>query len=201
MDITVLLKNLQSRGFKTHFVNNSAEAKDLILKLVPPSDSTGFGGSATLKTLGIPEALKERGNIVYHRAFFPDAERMKVMLDAGRADWFITSTNAITMDGELVNTDGIANRISSMVFGGANTLVVCGINKIVPDISTALERIHKEVAPKNSKRLQQNTPCVTCGDCADCTADKSICRATTIIHYPTMTKKFHIIIVNEDLGF
>lgn len=201
MDTSILLENLQSRGFIPHFVNSSAEAKDLILKLIPITESTGLGGSVTLSDLGIAEALKERGNTVYHRAFFPKNDRINVMLNAGRADWFLTSTNAITLDGELVNTDGIANRISSMVFGGANTLVVCGVNKIVSDIASAFERIRNESAPKNSKRLNQDTPCAKGENCVECKADKTICRATTIIHYPPMLKKFHIIIINENLGF
>lgn len=131
MDVYELSKKLESKGFKVFYTNTIAETRGLLTELIGRTDTVGAGGSATLDEIGIGEALKERGNTVYIRRLMPDVNPDEVMKKAVFADWFLTSTNALTEDGEFVNVDGNCNRIASMLYGGKNTVFVLGVNKIV----------------------------------------------------------------------
>lgn len=130
MDVYELSKKLESKGFKVFYTNTIAETRGLLTELIGRTDTVGAGGSATLDEIGIGEALKERGNTVYIRRLMPDVNPDEVMKKAVFADWFLTSTNALTEDGEFVNVDGNCNRIASMLYGGKNTVFVLGVNKI-----------------------------------------------------------------------
>lgn len=118
MDVYELSKKLESKGFKVFYTNTIAETRGLLTELIGRTDTVGAGGSATLDEIGIGEALKERGNTVYIRRLMPDVNPDEVMKKAVFADWFLTSTNALTEDGEFVNVDGNCNRIASMLYGG-----------------------------------------------------------------------------------
>lgn len=152
MDVYELSKKLESKGFKVFYTNTIAETRGLLTELIGRTDTVGAGGSATLDEIGIGEALKERGNTVYIRRLMPDVNPDEVMKKAVFADWFLTSTNALTEDGEFVNVDGNCNRIASMLYGGNNTVFVLGVNKIVKDVPAALERIRTVAAKKNCLR-------------------------------------------------
>lgn len=165
MNLQKTLSNLKKRGFKTRFVNSSAEALELICALIPPDDAIGFGGSRTVDDLNLPLILAARGNRVYHRGYLKSVNSDEVISRGLTADWFISSTNAITEDGELVNTDGRGNRIAGQIIAGKNTLIVCGVNKLVADLPAAFERIRTVAAPLNCKRFGKTTPCVTGGSC------------------------------------
>lgn len=138
MDVYELSKKLESKGFKVFYTNTIAETRGLLTELIGRTDTVGAGGSATLDEIGIGEALKERGNTVYIRRLMPDVNPDEVMKKAVFADWFLTSTNALTEDGEFVNVDGNCNRIASMLYGGKNTVFVLGVNKIVKDVPPRL---------------------------------------------------------------
>lgn len=153
MDVYELSKKLESKGFKVFYTNTIAETRGLLTELIGRTDTVGAGGSATLDEIGIGEALKERGNTVYIRRLMPDVNPDEVMKKAVFADWFLTSTNALTEDGEFVNVDGNCNRIASMLYGGKNTVFVLGVNKIVKDVPAALERIRTVAAKKNCLRF------------------------------------------------
>lgn len=132
----------------------------------------------------------------------PDVNPDEVMKKAVFADWFLTSTNALTEDGEFVNVDGNCNRIASMLYGGKNTVFVLGVNKIVKDVPAALERIRTVAAKKNCLRFGYlSNPCVIGGDCKDCPKDTNICHATSIITLPPRSKTVYVVIVNKELGY
>lgn len=202
MEIKNLISILRNKGYHVFYTNTVTETNSLLLELIKRGDSVGFGGSATLDEVGIGDSLKERGNTVYCRRLMADTDPAEVLKKAIMADWYVTSTNALTEQGEFVNTDGNCNRIASQIYGGPNTVFVLGVNKIVPTLSDAFRRINTEAAKKNCLRLGYlNNPCVTGGNCKDCPAETCICHATTIIHMPPRAKKMYVVIVNKELGF
>lgn len=197
-----LLHNLERRGFTAHFVENAAKAKQLCFALVG-SDSVGFGGSVTAVELGLYNTLKEMGNEVYSHTYVPAEEKDAVRLKANRAKWYIASTNAITEDGILVNIDGSGNRVSSMICGPENVLLVIGKNKLVRDVQAGIERTKRETCPKNARRLHLDTlPCGITGVCADCASKERMCRVTVIMEYaPRLIKSFHLVLIDETIGW
>ncbi len=117
-------------------------------------------------------------------------------------DVFLTSSNAITQDGRLVNTDGSGNRVNAMAFGPRKAIVVAGVNKIVPDLERALQRIKEVAVPLNCRRLNSSPPCIQAGKCVDCRVPQRVCRITTIIEWkPPFFSDYLVIIVGETLGY
>lgn len=130
----------------------------------------------------------------------PD-EDFQIRREALMTDVFLASTNALTIDGVIVNTDGIGNRVAGMIFGPKHVILVAGINKIVKDVDEAIWRIKNISTPMNAHRLGLNTPCAKVGYCVNCSSNVSICRVTTIIEYKPSKTDFTIILVNEELGY
>ena len=193
---------LRKHGFTAHYVETREEAKQLALEAVPAGASVGIGGSVTIRDLGIHDALKQRGSQVYDHwdATLSPTEKVVARDNQVKADVFMSSTNAITVDGALVNVDGTGNRVASMIFGPKASVVVCGYNKIVPDLESAIQRVREYAAPVNYKRLNAKAPCIEGGDCDNCPGP--LCRVTTIIDgKPSAKEQFVVIIVGEKLGY
>jgi L-lactate utilization protein LutB len=193
---------LRRNGFTAYYAETRDEAKRIVLDAIPAGASVGIGGSVTVRDLGIHQALKERGNRVYDHwdASLSPAEKTAARDNQVKADVFLSSTNALTVDGALVNTDGTGNRVASMIFGPKISVVVCGYNKIVPNLRAAFQRVRRFAAPVNYKRLNASAPCVEGGDCEAC-GPKS-CRITTIIEAkPTAKSEFVVVVVGEKLGY
>lgn len=203
MDIKNVLTNLTKRGFKPFYFENRNEAIDLILSLIPQNASVGSGGSMTIKELGVLNMLHERGNKVYTHSFSTsEEEREKIYQLAGAADWYLSSTNALSEDGDFVNIDGTANRIAALAFGVKNIIYVLGANKIASDLTSAIDRARNVAAPPNARRFNKNTPCTTSGQCCLCDSDDCICNATLISHHPTrLQENVYVIIIDETLGY
>jgi len=197
------VRSLQDRGFAAFSVGSREEAKARIMEEIPAGSRIGVGGSVTLRELGLVDALLARGHTVYQGwagqpAPPPDLDFRKAHLTC---DVFLTSSNAITVDGDLVNVDGVGNRVAAMIFGPGKVIVAAGWNKIVPDLNSAIQRIRNVAAPLNAKRLELNVPCVTTGYCVDCTVPDNICRATTIISRKPRRTDFTIVLVSDSLGY
>ncbi|HOO23217.1 MAG TPA: lactate utilization protein [Clostridia bacterium] len=202
MNIDLLLKNLSKRGFVATFFQTAEEANKYLLTLIPPSASVGLGGSMTLVEMGVPQLLGDNGRTVFYSGFSLTEEEKAVSFDKiHKADWFLSSTNALCMSGELVNIDGRANRIAEMVHGPQNIVIVTGVNKIVDTIEEGIYRSRNIAAPKNCERLKRKTPCAVTGKCHMCNSPDTICRATLIQHHPTFGKNVYIVIVNQNLGY
>lgn len=196
--IEQLTRNLIKRGFKAHYVATAADAKNLAAQLIPDNSFVSFGGSMTVNEIGLHKFLNCNGRIIKHRDF---EENMSKRYDGNGEKWFISSTNAITLDGELINIDGSGNRVSGMLHNNPNVIVVTGINKIVDNIEEGINRVRNIAAPPNAVRLGRKTPCAVTGKCSYCNTPDCMCNATVIQHHPMKNENFHIIIVNEKLGY
>ncbi len=192
---------LKKNGISAYYVEDAEAARRKVLELVDPKESIGFGGSMTLGELGILPLLEERGNRLITRLEALGAERLRQRREALHCDTFLTSTNALTEDGRLVNIDGTANRVASMVFGPKKVVVIAGYNKLVSNLEEALKRAREVAAPMNAKRLKVKTPCTTTGVCSDCRSADRICNVTTIIDRKPGAVDMYVVVVGDSLGY
>jgi len=197
------VKNLKKNGFDAHFVENVAGAKDLVFEMVSNHKTFGFGGSSTTRALGVKEKLEAMGKTVYDhwQKGLSKEEDLSIRLNQGRADCFLCSANAISATGEIVNVDGIGNRTNAMSFGPVKVVVIAGMNKVTPDLDSALRRVREIAAPMRAKSLGMQTPCAETGLCNDCNAPQRICRITTILHRKPMLTDLSVVLINQALGF
>jgi len=194
---------LRKRDFHARYLENQSQAKEIILGEVPLNASVGVGGSVTIRGLNVLRELRSRGNkVIDHWEASSQAEGFELRQEQQRCDVFLTGTNAITLEGQLVNTDGSGNRVSAMGFGPKKVIVVAGVNKVVLDLESAFRRIKEIAVPLNSKRLNHTPPCVQAGKCVDCRISQRACRITTIIEWkPPFIPDYFVLIVGENLGY
>ncbi|MDD5747973.1 MAG: lactate utilization protein [Actinomycetota bacterium] len=198
-DATV--ENLMKRGFDARSFSTPEEAVQAVLSVIPRGSQIGAGGSVTLKEIHLLEVLSSRGDeVVYHKPEMEPPLSLSTRKKSITCDYFLTSNNAITIDGELVNTDGIGNRVAGMIFGPKTVIVLAGVNKIVQNLEEAFSRIKNIAAPANARRLGINVPCVSAGKCVECKSPLSICRITTIIHGKPMWTDLKVFLIAEALG-
>ena len=197
-----VVKALEAKGYKAVYVPSKEAALEEVLKLIPQGASVGVPGSVTIREIGAMEKLKERGCTVYQHwdPMLPPEERASILANENAADYFLTSTNAITRDGILVNIDGTGNRVSAMAWGRNTLIFVVGINKVASDLNAAIER-SRAATPANVMRLNGNAPCAQTGYCLDCNSPNRVCRALLILERAVPGRNSHVIIVGEDLGF
>ena len=198
-----VVKALEKNNFQAHYAVNRTVAIEKALSLIPAGATIGVGGSWTLKELGIPEQLAKNGHTVYDHNIpgLTMEESLALRRKELLSDVFLSGANAITLDGQLVNTDGSGNRVAAMSFGPKKVIVIVGVNKIVSDLDAAMERIETVAAPINNKRLDRPNPCTITGMCMDCQGSTRICNITSILHKRPPAIDFHVIIVGEELGF
>lgn len=197
------VKALAKNGFDARCVADGDEAVRAVLDLIPPDARVGLGGSYTLRQLDLPEALKRRGNRLldhWQPGLTPEAV-LQVRREQLHADVFLTGTNAVTLEGSLVNIDGVGNRVAAMIFGPGKVVVVAGANKVVEDVAAGLDRTRDRAAPINARRLGVSTPCAELGYCVDCARPERICRIVTIIERRPSLTDLTVILVGEELGF
>lgn len=201
---TKTVAKLQKNGFEALFFDKREAAVQEILSRITPDARVGFGGSVTVRELGLVDTLRDRGNTVYdhwQKSLSPE-ELQEVRRSHLTCDTFITSSNAITMDGKLVNIDHSGNRVAAMIFGPGSIIVVAGVNKIVKNVEAGLERIKNYTSPLNTHRRNDPTPCAKLTLCADCAMPHRLCRVTTIIEArPAASKNFTVMIIGENLGY
>ena len=194
---------LKERGFETAIKRTEAEITAHVASLVTTGASVGVGGSVTVRSLGIPEMLTRRGNTVHDhwREGLSKDEVYETRRKQLTADFFLTSANAITLDGRLVNIDGAGNRVAAMSFGPRHVIVIAGANKIARDLDDALWRVRNIASPQNCKRLGLKTPCAVTGRCHDCGPESSVCRIVSIIEYKPTAMDYTVILTPLALGF
>ncbi len=199
-EIESIGRNFTKRGYIFSYHETCEDAINYILSLIPEDKSIGFGGSATVKESGLLSALvSSEKYVLLHREL--DIPQENIYHRMHEADWYICSTNALCKTGDLVNIDGRANRVAAMLDGPKNVIVVCGVNKIVDDIQSGIERTRNVASPPNCRRLGKNTPCAITGKCSYCNSPDTICKATVIQHHPTTDSTVYIVLINQNLGY
>jgi len=197
-----IIKNLQKRNMEGYYCETKEEATEKVLSLINQDNTVGWGGSTTIDQLGIKKLLEEKNISVIDRDKAKDpAERVKLMKKALTADVFLTSANAITMDGELLNIDANGNRVAAYCFGPDSVIVVAGMNKVVTDLDVALKRARLEATVPNAVRLNAQTPCSYTGKCTECTSSNTLCGQILITRFCKPQNKIKVILVGENLGF
>jgi len=196
-------RSLKKNGFDAVYVKTGAEATELVSKYLKKGSTVGFGGSMTVRDLGIQRKATDAGcELLDHNApgLAQDA-KTAILKRQLTCDLFVSSSNAVTLEGEIVNVDGTGNRVAALSYGPTKTVVVVGVNKIVRDLDEAFARVETHAAPMNNKRLDRPNPCVKAGTCMDCDGDTRICRVYQILRKRPGGTDFTVIIVGEELGY
>lgn len=197
------VKSLQAHGFEARFFETRDEAVRFIMDQAESCHTVGVGGSKTIRALGVLELLEDTGKTVFDnwklKAGTP--EELQCRKAQMTSDLFLSSANAVTMTGEIVNKEASGNRTNSMTFGPQHVIIVVGLNKIVPDIGAAFDRIENIAAPVRAMGMGRKTPCVQTGICMDCDSPDRICCITSILHRKPYFTKISVAILNENLGY
>ena len=195
MSFESVKKNLESRGFSVKTFATAGEAAAYLDSAIDGA-SVGFGGSMTLKDMGLYERLESHNEVCWHWVNGPE-DRMKAM----NTQVYVTSANGLAETGEIINIDGSGNRVASTLYGHKKVYFVIGRNKLAPTYEEALWRARNIAAPKNAQRLGKKTPCAVNGDrCYDCKSPERICRGLVVHWGPMMGKDMEVVLVDEDLG-
>lgn len=191
---------LLKKGYTSaSFARTADDARNMVLGKVPPNCSVGVPGSVTVRQLGLIEALEARGCTVHqHWGYaytFEDKNKQNM------ADWYVTSSNAITRDGMLVNVDGQGNRVAAMAWGNNEIIYVIGMNKVTATLEEAMRRAHTAASPANALRTGTPTPCTKTGYCMDCNSPDRTCRAMLILERAPQGRTAHVILIGQTLGY
>ena len=197
-----VIKNLARRNIEAYYCPTAREAVEKLLEMIPAGSSVTWGGSMSIRDIDIPAALVNAGKYeVYDRDKAPDrAAATEIYLKAFSCDYYLSSANAITEDGVIVNIDGTGNRVAAITFGPRNVIFVIGMNKLTQNVDAALARARSLAAPVNTARFDIQTPCKLDGVCHNCLSDDCICN---YIHYLRHSPKgkHKVILVGECLGY
>ena len=197
-----VVKNLEARNFEAYYCATGEEALKKALELIPEGASVSWGGSMTIRDLGLTKALHEGNYRVIDRDVYDSAEgKQKACLEAFGADFYLTSANGISEDGQLVNVDGNGNRIAALIYGPEHVLVIAGMNKVVKTAEDALVRARTIAAPMNQQRFLGKTPCTVTGMCGDCKSPDCICNQILTTRNGKPAGRIKVILVGEDLGY
>lgn len=197
-----IIKNLEKRNMEGNYCPDGASAVQTALSLMPEHSVISWGGSMTLSETGLMEQLQKRDYTLIDRmtAATPE-ERRELYAKATLADYYLMSTNAITLDGQLVNIDGAGNRVACLIHGPENVIILAGMNKVCPDIESAIRRVKNCATPPNTVRLNCKTPCAVTGICGDCLSPETICCQEVITRYSRIKGRIKVILIGEEYGY
>ncbi len=203
--IQKVLNALKKKGFDPYFFETVDEARHFIIERIEPQETVGIGGSVTFREeLGIVESLRKRGNEVcdHWDAFEDPVRKLELKRKQRGMDVFLSSVNALTSEGVLVNLDGGGNRVAGMCCGPKKVIIAAGTNKIVDSLDLAIHRTRHQVAVINAMRLKKKTPCAETGVCSDCDSPERICAALLILlKKPNDIDLFTVVLINEEMGY
>ncbi len=197
-----LMEKLRQRHFDAYYCEDKTSALEQALALIPEGATVGWGGALSAQQIGLIDAVNA-GNykaIDRSKASTPE-ERRNAMKQCLLTDVFLSGANAISMDGELVNIDGIGNRVAALVYGPESVIIIAGMNKAADTLEDALRRARTVAAPMNNQRFSGKTPCMVTGTCADCKSEDCICNQILITRNSKPAGRIKVILVGEELGF
>ncbi len=198
-----VIKALEKRNMKGYYCPDCASVVKLADELTPQGATVAFGGSVSVTESGVMGMLKNRDDIHLidrSKATTPE-ETKQIYRDSFSSDVYFMSTNAITLDGELVNIDGNGNRVAALIYGPDKIVMIVGMNKLVSTVEDAVNRVSDIAAPANGVRLNKQTPCATTGFCHDCLSPECMCSHTVITRRCYTPDRIHVILVGEALGY
>ena len=197
-----MIKNFEKRRMEAYYYPTAKEAVEKALSFLPSGAVVAHGGSMTLEETGMMDALRSADIQFLDRAVCKTPEdSRKIFHDALMADYYFMSTNAITLDGQLVNTDGTGNRVAALIYGPENVIIIAGMNKVAATLEEAESRVKNIASPPNAIRLDRNTPCALTGSCHDCFSEGCICSHTVITRRSAIKGRIKLILVGEELGY
>ncbi|MBE5967137.1 MAG: lactate utilization protein [Lachnospiraceae bacterium] len=200
--IRKLKENFKLRNIEVEYFETLEEVKSYILNTIPIECTVGIGHSITLQKINITNSLLERGNIVYDKELATDREECRFLKKKALiTDWYITGSNAVSIDGRIVNVDHSGNRVAAITFGPDKVIIIVGKNKIVATLNEAIIRVKNISCPLNAKRAGFNPPCVTLNRCVDCVSKERVCNTLSIIEGQADSNRIKLCIVNEECGF
>jgi L-lactate utilization protein LutB len=199
-----IIMNLEKRRMAGSYAATAAQARDEILSMIPKGARVYRCGSMTAANMGLWEEMAKLPGIEIidpYLSGITQEEGLELRRKGMTADVMIASSNAITLDGKLVNLDGMGNRVAAMAFGPRKVILVMGINKIAADLESAMARVKHYAAPVNAARIGVDTPCVETGLCADCKSPQRICNMWSIIEGHMIKDRIHVKLVGDNLGY
>lgn len=197
-----VMKKFEKRSMNAYYCATKEEAKEKILELIPKGATVTAGGSESMVEAGVMDAVTGTDYQFIDRTAGKDfQETREIYAKAVLADYFLMSTNAFTTQGELVNIDGMGNRVACLSYGPSNVIVLASMNKMCPTVEDAIRRAHTLACPPNAIRVKASTPCTKTGVCSDCMGSGSICCQTVITQNSKVPGRITVILVGEPLGF
>ena len=196
-----VVEALERRHFEAYYCGTKEEALKKALELIPEGSVVAWGGSVTMNEIGLSEALHSGKYQLIDRDAAPPEERRKLMRQGLLADYFISGANAVSEDGEIVNIDGMGNRVGAIVYGPDHVVIIAGMNKVAKTLEDAVKRARTIAAPINKQRFGGTTPCAKTGSCGDCKAEDCICCQMLVTRVCRPAGRIKVILVGEDLGF
>lgn len=196
----IMVKNLTSHGFEAYYCEDKAAALAKALELIPKGATVGWGGAMSAQQIGLLDAMNDGEYNAIDRDKAPNMEeREKAMRACLQADFFITGANALSIDGQMVNIDGVGNRVAAIVYGPKYVVVIAGMNKVVDSLEAAVVRTRTIAAPMNKQRFPIQTPCAVTGVCGNCKTE-GICNQLLITRNSKPIGRIKVILVGEELG-
>ncbi len=197
-----IIEKFNLRGIEGYYCADREEANTKAKRFLTPGCSVSWGGSMTIQEIGLIDDLKESDYTIYDRKDAVTPEEKREMF--GRivtSDFYFMSSNAITLDGQLINIDGAGNRVACLCHGPEHVVLIAGMNKIVTDVASGIARVRNMASPPNALRLNLNTPCAEYGRCADCLTQDCICAQTVVTRFSRVPGRIKVILVGEELGY
>lgn len=197
-----IIKQLNKRNMEGYFFEDSASCVKAITDMMEDGSTISWGGSESIKECGLMAAIQDGNyNLIDRLTAKTPEESRELYAKAVLADYYLMSTNAITLDGELINIDGNGNRVACLIHGPKNVIAVVGMNKLVSDVAAGYDRVRNIASPSNTKRLNRNTPCFHTGRCGDCFSPDCICSQIVITRRSSTPGRIKIFFVAEELGY
>lgn len=198
-----MIKNLRRRNMEAFYCPTAQDAVAQVQALIADGSSVTWGGSMTIRDMGLPQALRERGTLeVLDRDLVEDAqEKRQMYLKAFSADVYLSSANAISEDGVIVNIDGNGNRVAAITWGPRMVIFVIGLNKVAATVQDAISRARSTASPINAQRFDISTPCHIDGVCHNCNSPESICSYIHLLRNSRNGNRHKVVLVGENLGY
>lgn len=198
-----IIKALEKRNMTAVYCESIEDCRKKVLEMIPEGSVISWGGSMSIHECGIPDALRQEGkyDVLDRTQYTTPEQQQEFAVKTFQCDYFLMSTNAITLDGELVNVDGNGNRVASLIYGPKHVIVVAGMNKVVDSVEAGYKRTRDIASPPNTIRLNKNTPCSVSGRCGDCMSPDCICNQIVVTRRSREKERIIVMLVNDNLGF